>query len=180
MGQARELRGEARVRRGCGPSDSGWKGAAIAEGLLMFITDLATADALPVLEKSLRFAGARQRIISHNIANLSTPEFQPTEAPVAPFRAALAEAVEARREKWDGVRGEMRLKSSRGIREDGRGGFEIDPQPLERNILFHDRNNRSLEHQMQDLVENAGAYRVAADLLRSRMDVLRSAISESV
>jgi flagellar basal body rod protein FlgB len=47
-------------------------------------------------------------------------------------------------------------------------------------VLFHDRNNRDLERLMQGLAENTTTYRVAADLLRSRYDVLRTAISQRV
>jgi len=146
----------------------------------MFLTDLANADALPTLVKSLRFAGARQRVISHNIANLSTPDFRPKGAPIGEFREALAEAVEDRRERWGGTRGSLDLRSTSSYRFEADGGIEIRPEPLGRNVLFHDRNTRSLERQMQDLVENAGAFRVATDLLRSRMDLLGSAISETV
>ncbi len=35
----------------------------------MFISDMANSGSRPVLEQMLRFAGERQRILAHNIAN---------------------------------------------------------------------------------------------------------------
>ncbi|MEC9374269.1 MAG: hypothetical protein VYC34_10515 [Planctomycetota bacterium] len=146
----------------------------------MFIQDLTSADAIPVLSATMRMAGQRQRYISHNIANLSTPDFRPVDVPVAEFRDILSDAVDRRREKHDGVRGDLDLKQTRHFRTDDAGHLNLRPSEVGDNLLFHDRNDRSLESLMQDLVENAGAYRVAADLLRSRFDLLNAAIRERI
>ena len=56
----------------------------------------------------------------------------------------------------------------------------LHPQADGDNILFHDGNDRSVERVMQSLVENFMAYRASAQLLRSRLDIIRSAIRERV
>lgn len=56
----------------------------------------------------------------------------------------------------------------------------LHPEAAGDNILFHDGNDRSVERVMQGLVENFMAYRASAQLLRSRLDIIRSAIRERV
>ncbi|GAB4550759.1 MAG: hypothetical protein Tsb0013_12610 [Phycisphaerales bacterium] len=146
----------------------------------MFIDQLTNADAIPALERMMQFAARRQTLIQHNIANLSTPGFQPQDVSVDAFRAQLAGAIDQRRARFGGQRGALELGNSREVETDGRGSLRLIPSARGRNVMFHDRNNRDAERLMQDLVENAGAFRVASDLLKSRMDILRSAISERV
>lgn len=149
----------------------------------MFIDGLTNADATPVLEKMVQFAARRQKVIQHNIANISTPNHQTLDVDVKAFQNQLAEAVEVRRDQYGGQRGDLVLRNSSQVRMvDSATGprMELTPGAAGRNLLFHDRNNRDLERLMQDLVENASAFRVASDLLRSRMQLLRSAISERV
>lgn len=56
----------------------------------------------------------------------------------------------------------------------------LHPQAMGENVLFHDGNDRSVERVMQSLVENFMAYRASAQLLRSRLDIIRTAIRERV
>lgn len=141
--------------------------------------DLATAGSMPALEQMLRFAGGRQRIIAHNIANLNTPNFIPRDVSVSEFQKNLDRAIEARRAETGGERGELQVRSSAEVLQK-QNGMVLVPRTAGTGVLFHDRNNRDVERQMQALAENAGAYRVAADLLRSRMDLLRGAIAQRV
>jgi flagellar basal-body rod protein FlgB len=143
----------------------------------MFIDGLLNSGAIPSLERSVQFAARRQEIISHNIANLSTPNFQPMDVSVGGFQKALGEAVDRRRQQMGG-RGPLRLESTREVSVTGRG-LELTPQQPSGNVLFHDRNNRDLERTMQDMVENLTAFRVASDLLKGRMDLLNSAIRDT-
>lgn len=144
----------------------------------MLISDLANSDAIPSLELTMKFAGARQRLIAHNIANLSTPDFQPLDVDPAKFAAKLRSAVERRRQATGSQRGALRMESSDEIGMDGSGRLRLNPKTPSGNILFHDRNNRDVEKLMQSNAENVGVYRVSAELLRSRYEVLRSAIAE--
>lgn len=146
----------------------------------MFIDGLLNADSLPTLEKVSQFAARRQDIIAHNITNLSTPNFQPTDVSIADFRKSLADAIDQRRSRFGGVRGELEIKSSREVQIGADGRMALQPTTFGNNVLFHDRNNRDLERLMQELVENLTAFRVAGDLLKSRMQLLRSSIAGRV
>ncbi|MDX2146082.1 MAG: flagellar basal body rod protein FlgB [Planctomycetota bacterium] len=143
------------------------------------ISELANAGAMPSLELTLRFAAQRQRILAHNIANVNTPNFRPLDVSVTGFQRELREAIEQRRARSGGEQGRLELRQTQELRTDG-GGLTLNPTTPADNILFHDRNNRDLERMMQDLAENAMAFRVASDLLKSRQELLRTAISQRV
>lgn len=146
----------------------------------MFIDQLTNADALPALEKMLQFSARRAKLIQHNIANIATPNFQPKDVDVTAFQAQLDDAIQRRRDRFGGHRGDLDLRESRQVREDRNGTIRLSPEDSGRNVMFHDRNNRDLERLMQDMVENATTFRVASDLLRNHMNLLRSAIAERV
>lgn len=146
----------------------------------MVISDVTTAGSIPVLERVMQFAAQRQRYIANNIANISTPDYRPVDADTAAFQRSLREAVERRRAVTGGAHGPLALRDSRELSTRPDGTLEVRPTAFSQNILFHDRNNRDLERTLQALVENTTTFRVAADLMRSRFDLLRSAISERV
>ncbi|MCA9300771.1 MAG: hypothetical protein KDA28_16995 [Phycisphaerales bacterium] len=144
------------------------------------IDQVTDAGALPALELMIRYAGQRQRLLAHNIANISTPGFIPLDVRPEAFQETLGKAIEARRKATGGMHGALDWEETRQLRRVGRGDLALDPRTPGDNVLFHDRNNRSLERLMQDLAENASAFRVASDLLKSQKDLLRRAMSEQV
>ena len=146
----------------------------------MFIGDVLSSGAVPSLEATLRFAGERHRLIAHNIANLDTPNFRPVVVSRGTFQDALSEAIQERRRGRGGMDGELRLGSGREIAQGADGRLTLSPRTPSGNVLFHDRNNRDLERLMQDHAENAGVYRMSADLLRSRYAQIREALAERV
>lgn len=146
----------------------------------MLIGEAITAGAIPALEMTIRFAGQRQRVLTHNIANLSTPNFQPKDASISGFQRTLRDAIDSRREQNAGAFGPLRWRETRELKRDAAGELRVEPTTHGSGILFHDRNNRNLERHMQDLAENLGVFRVAGELLKSRYDLLRSAMSERV
>lgn len=133
------------------------------------IDDAVNMGSLPALERLVQFAGARHRMITNNVANLDTPGFRPLDVSVQAFQAQLAEAVDTGREPVDSPQVEFT-----------RGGVVLHPDPAGANILFHDDNDRSLERTMQDLAENFMTFRVASELLRSRLDLINTAIREHI
>ncbi len=143
----------------------------------MQITDLIGGGAIETLEMSVRFAGARQRVIASNVANISTPNHIPYDLSPEAFQKSLRAAVERRRAE-SGQAGRLRLESNDEMRIERDGDIRFNPRTASGNILFHDRNNRDLERLMQANAENVGAFRVAIDLLRTRYEVVRSAIAE--
>lgn len=146
---------------------------------MSFLSDLTNSGAMPALEMTIRFAGERQRLIAHNIANLTTPDFRPVDVSPQAFQSALAGAVEERR-NCSGGQGELRLEPTREIRQRGDGSLELTPRTPSSGILAHDRNNRDLERLMQDLAENTAVFRSAVDLYKSRENLVRTAISQRV
>ena len=145
----------------------------------MFIRDLVTADELPALEQSLRFSAQRQRVITHNIANIDTPNFRPIDVSISGFQETLGRAIEDREKKWGGRRGELEWGETRELKRNDQGLLELNPTTHGDNILFHDRNNRSLERLMQQLQENTAAFTTTTELMRAKMDLLRTAVDET-
>lgn len=143
----------------------------------MLINEIGNSGAIPVLEAALRYAAQRQKLIAHNIANADTPNFIQKDVDPAHFQQALRSAIEDRRQRT-GSQGALNLKSTRQIKVGPDGSFELHPTSPSGNILFHDRNDRDLERLMQSNAENVAAYRLSAEFLRTRFDLLRSAISE--
>lgn len=146
----------------------------------MFIGDLLNSGAMPVLEMTARFAGQRQGVLAHTIANIDTPDFRPLDVSPGAFQRMLREAVDRRREAGPGAA--LEWEETREVERGGPAPFDLRliPRTPSGNILFHDRNNRDLERLMQAQAENAGAFRVATDLLRSRFQQLGAAIGERV
>lgn len=146
----------------------------------MLIDQVTNAGAIPALAAGVQFAARRQSLISHNIANFSTPDFRPMDVDPGAFQKLLREAVVERRERGHGHGGELRLGEGREVGMDGRGGIRLRPETSSGNVLFHDRNNRDLERTMQALAENTAAFRLATGLLRNRVGAMRAAIAERV
>jgi flagellar basal-body rod protein FlgB len=143
------------------------------------IDGVTNADAIPVLERMMQFAGRRHRLLTHNIANLDTPGFRPVDVSVDAFQAQLGKAVDERRDEHGNRGGRLAVDNSREITFD-RNGLSLHPSPAGENILFHDQNDRDAERIMQSLVENFMTFRTAADLLKSRLDIINTAIRERI
>jgi flagellar basal-body rod protein FlgB len=153
--------------------------APAARRSIVFIEGLTNADALPTLERAMQFASKRQTLLAHNLANVSTPMFQPKDVSVSRFQQVLGQAIDQRRARYGGHRGALHLRNTSEVRTSGTrsGELELRPSTASGNILFHDRNDRDLERMMQDLAENVAYFRVASELYRSHMSQLRTAIS---
>lgn len=139
------------------------------------IPGLTNSEGIDVLERLTQFAAQRHRIIANNVANLSTPGFRPVDVDPRQFQAQLAQAVDARREGSPAAN--LALESSSQVEVD-RHGLTLRPEPIAEGILFHDGSDHDVERIMQDLVENFMTFRMAAQLLRSRFDLLETAIRE--
>ena len=144
------------------------------------IDGVTNTDAIGVLERLMQFAGARHRLIVNNVANLDTPGYRPLDVSVSAFQSQLAEAIDDRRAAHGSASGgPLQLADSAQV-ELSRHGLTLHPEPIGDNLLFHDANDRDLERTMQDLVENFMTFRLAAELLRSRFDLVNTAIRERI
>ncbi len=139
------------------------------------IAGLFDNGSMPVLERMAQFTEARQKLLAHNVANLSTPYFKPVDVDPKGFQDELGRAIERRRRTARPTAGELRIRDTRLV-DFERDGLRLRPDASNRNILFHDQNNRDLEREMQSLAENTMAFQVANDFLRSRYGILETAI----
>ena len=134
----------------------------------MFIERLLDQGNAPLLEQTVRFTAARHSLIAENIVNVDTPEYRQKDLSVEKFQAMMRRRVEVRREARPG---------------DERPGFDdvaaelVNPQ---RGILFHDGNNRSMEHLMSDMAKNAMMHNLCVELLRKQFASLEAALKERV
>ena len=142
-------------------------------------TDIVNSGSGPALEAAMRFAAQRQKLITNNIANITTPNYVQQDVSVTEFQRALGEAIDRRRAA-SGL-GELSITGNSEVEMDGAtGALTLRPESTIGGILFHDRNNRDLESLMQAQVENATMFRLCADLLKNRSDLMRAAIAERV
>lgn len=141
------------------------------------IKGMIDTGATPVLERLVQFTGERHRYLTNNVANLSTPDYQPRDLSVGSFQEAMRKAVDERRQRTGGPNGALHPRDTRQVAF-GEKGMSVRPEGLKHNILFHDRNNRSLEHTMKDLAENAMMHNAALEMLKSKFTMLESTIRE--
>ncbi|WP_428386563.1 flagellar basal body rod protein FlgB [Mucisphaera sp.] len=133
--------------------------------------------ALPALQRMATFTAQRHKVLTNNIANLSTPYFKPGDLNPELFQQQLGQAIDQRRRSRRPLDGDLRLTPTRQISErDGRMSF--DTAQANEGILYHDQNNRDLERTMQALAENTLAHNATIDFLKGQFDLLRSAIRE--
>ncbi len=134
----------------------------------MFIERLLNQGNAPLLEQTVRFAAARHSLIAENIVNVDTPGYRQKDLSVEKFQAMIRERVEGRRDAGPGT---------------VRPGFDDVAAELEtpqRGILFHDGNNRSMEHLMSDMAKNAMMHNLCVELLRKQFQALELALKERV
>ncbi|MEX0745785.1 MAG: hypothetical protein WD118_09295, partial [Phycisphaeraceae bacterium] len=114
-----------------------------------------------------------------NIANLSTPNYRPRDLDPREFQASLQEAIAKRRSIGSPTAGKLEMRDTASLRF-GEGRIDAQPTASNRNILFHDRNNRDLDRTMQHLAENTLAHNTGIELLRNEFDMLKMAIRERI
>ncbi|MCA9256497.1 MAG: flagellar basal body rod protein FlgB [Phycisphaerales bacterium] len=138
----------------------------------MLLQDVTTGGAFPLLEKTLAFAQARNRVLAENIANVTTPGYRAKQLDVASFQEALAEASAKRKPG-----GKFELGETDEVTLDGDGRLRVTPSVTPtQNLLFHDGTNGSIERQMAELAENTMTHQAAAELLKGYFDGVSKAI----
>ena len=119
---------------------------------------------LPLLEKMTRFAAARERVLAHDIVNLSTPNFTPKDMSLDKFHDILQKQVQNKTTDTADAAKEV---------EDA-----LQPDEAGGNILFHDRNNRSVEQLMNDQANNALMHNMMIELMRKQFAQIQEAAKE--
>ncbi len=139
----------------------------------MFVSDIMSGGATPMLEKTLAFTEARNRVLATNIANITTPGYRTKQLDVSAFQATLKEASARRAEQG----GEFELPDTAQCCTDSAGLLRVTPSetPAD-NLLFQDGTNARIERQMAMLAENTMMNQACAELLKGRFDGLTKAI----
>ncbi len=138
----------------------------------MFVTDVTSGGAFPVLEKALAFTEARNRMLVTNIANITTPGYRAKQLDTGAFQAALRRAADRQ-----AAGGDFKIEDTGEVRTNASGFLEVRPseEPVE-NLLFHDGTNARIEEQMAGLAQNAMMSQMAAELLKGYYDGMQKAI----
>ena len=132
----------------------------------MFIERLLNQGNAPLLQQMARFTELRHRLLMENIANASTPGYRQKDLSVEKFQSALRERLETRDAAPPGS---VVFDDIDAASEQSSGG-----------ILFHDRNNRSMEQLMADSAKNGLLHQAAIEILRKQFSQLEMALKERV
>jgi flagellar basal-body rod protein FlgB len=132
----------------------------------MFIERLLNQGNAPLIEQAVRFSAARQKLLAENVANASTPGYQQKDLSVSKFQQNLRQRI-----------------AERNSAPPGTARFDDVMNDLDtptHGILFHDRNNRSMEQLMADGAKNALYHNMLIELLRKQMGSIEMALREKM
>lgn len=132
----------------------------------MFIERLLNQGNAPLIEQAVRFSAARHQLLSENVANIDTDGYVQRDLSVDAFQRQLQERIEQRRDMPPGT------ATFRDIMPEA--------EPVRDNILFHDRQNRSMEQLMADGAKNAMYHNMMVELLRKQIGSIENALKERV
>lgn len=130
------------------------------------IERLFSESGIPLLEKMVKFAGARQKVLAEDIVNLSTPNYVPKDLSQEKFQQILRTQVDT---------GSVNRPEA-----DDEISEALDAEDTQDNILFHDRNNRSVEQLMSDHANNALMHNMMIELMRKKFAGIQAALKERV
>jgi flagellar basal-body rod protein FlgB len=130
-----------------------------------FIERLLNQGNAPLIEQAVRFSAARHKLLAENIANASTPGYRQKDLSVDNFRAMLRRRVIERNSAPPGS-ADMSVT--------------FEPDDATGGIVFHDRNNRSMEQLMTDSVSNALYHNMMLEMLRKQYSSIEAALKERI
>jgi flagellar basal-body rod protein FlgB len=133
---------------------------------VVFINRLVNQGNTPLVERMVSFTQKRHELILENLANVSTPGYEQKDLDLDKFQKSLRERV-ALREKY-------------GPGQVNFGDISGDIENPQSGILFHDRNNRSMEGLMANLSSNGLRHQMYVELLRKQYNSMQSALKERV
>ena len=130
----------------------------------MLIEGLMNRGNGALLEQVISFASQRHKLLLDDIANVDTPGYKQKDLSLDRFNAMLSERVDDRRRTGSASFDDINLNTDYPTR----------------GILFHDRNNRSMEQLATDLAKNAMMHNLAIELLRKQFQQMEMALKEKV
>jgi len=133
---------------------------------MAFVSRLLNQGNAPLLEQMLEFSAARHNLLAENVVNASTPGYVQKDLSLGRFQKMLAQRAEARRSAPPGSVGFNDIHGDLTHPSEG--------------ILFHDRNNRSMEYLMTEQAKNALMHQMAIELLRKQYASMEMALRERI
>jgi flagellar basal-body rod protein FlgB len=120
----------------------------------------------PLLERVLEFTSRRHKLLQENVANVDVVGYRQKDLSVKKFQAMLSDR--------------LNMKDSSGPGSVGFEGIDSELERPESSLLFHDKNNRSMERLMSDVYKNAMTHNLAVELLRKTYGQMEMALKERV
>ncbi len=130
------------------------------------MADLFQNSSIPVLEQLVNFTQARHTALAGNIANIDTPGYVARDLSVEDFRKQLREAVHDHR------------PTSMNSDHSSTALAQVSKNP--KSILFHDKSQVGVEHQVTEMVKNRIEHNTALAIMASQFQLLQTAISEKL
>jgi flagellar basal-body rod protein FlgB len=136
------------------------------------LSSIFQSSTIPLLQEVVSFAQARHTVLAGNIANLDTPGYQVRDLSVEDFQQRLEAAIE-------------RSHRPPELRSPGEPNGQHDTSLAEvskdlKTILYHDKSNVGIEHQVTEMVKNQLQHNLALSLMASQFRMLQTAISGRV
>ena len=132
----------------------------------MFISRLLNQGNAPLLERMVRFTSARQELLAENIVNADTPNYQQKDLSLPAFQKALQKRIDERD------------RSPRGAV--GFDDLTMNTRNPRSGLLFHDRNNRSMEQLMSDMASNGMRHNMYTEMLRKSYESLHTVLKDRI
>ena len=121
-------------------------------------------DSLDISASALLAQRTRMDTIAGNIANVDTPGYRQKDLSLEHFNSMLQDRIDDRRRSGQASFDDIDMKSESPVA----------------GILFHDRNNRSMEQLMADSAKNALLHNMVVELLRKQFSAMEMALRERV
>jgi len=138
----------------------------------MFVNRLLNRGPTPLIEQMVKFTEKRARLLGQDITNLSTPNYVNQDLSLDRFQQLLAQQAEERDRPVQ--------NGEQANNEQPMADISTKIESPSNNILFHDRNNRSVEQLMSDQAQNAMLHNMMIELLRRQFSQLQEALREKV
>ena len=132
----------------------------------MFLDRLLNTGPEPLIERMVQFTGARHAVLAENIVNSTTPGYKQKDLSLPAFQKALTRRMEQR---------ERSAPGSVGFND-----ISADIKNPKAGILFHDRNNRSMETLMSDVASNALKHNMYTEMLRKQFETVEMVLKDRV
>lgn len=137
----------------------------------MFVNRLLNQGQLPLLEQMVKFTEQRAKLLGEDVTNLSTPNYQNKDLSLDRFQKLLSKEVEHR---------DRQSPAAAAANDDQFEDVETKVEHPSDNILFHDRNNRSVDQLMSDQAQNALMHNMMIELMRKQFSQIQEALREKV